>query len=117
MATAEVQQQNATAAANAAKDPVTGNIALESEPMQCAIACQLTIDKRINLCLGRAPEAALRDAGISKPRNCVRESAQKYDACLLSCGLQRRLPIAKGAPAPQPPKRLDPSGLGTGGAQ
>lgn len=100
---AETRQMAATA-----RDANTGMIRLESAAMQCALECQLTVDRRMNLCLKQASEEAIRAAGVDDLRNCVPESAQKYEACVASCGLPDTRPRPVPVRQPVMPERRGP---------
>ena len=53
---AQAQPLFTASAIDAARDPESGVLRLDSEPMQCAISCQQQVDRRVTLCVEKTPD-------------------------------------------------------------
>lgn len=95
-------------AVSAARDPDTGVIRLESEPVQCTNTCQQQADERITLCVQSAPEAEMRSVGITSVTSCHKDTQQIYGVCLANCGLPSTVPHGRPFAKPQLPRRQGP---------
>jgi hypothetical protein len=88
-------REQMVAIAATARNPATGNVSLDSLPMQCAVECQSQLDQRMSQC-ARAKQNATSSIG------CREAALQSYRACHLDCGLA----LPKLADEP-PSRRID----------